>query len=118
MPLYVDLVVFLLAGFTFPLVNVLLSKLVRRDYPDPLKEVSYESGIVPIGDARVRYHIHYYIFALVFLVFDVEGLFLFPWAVVFKQLNPAVAFGEAVVFIAMLVVGLVYAWKKKVLTWI
>lgn len=118
MSFYVDLVVFLAAGLTFPLISVLASKLFRRDYPDPLKEISYESGIIPVGDARVRYHIHYYIFALVFLVFDVESLFLFPWAVVFRDLNPVVGFVEAIVFIALLVVGLVYAWKKKVLTWI
>ncbi|MBX6350439.1 MAG: NADH-quinone oxidoreductase subunit A [Clostridia bacterium] len=118
MSLYVDLAVFLAAGLAFPLAAVLVSKLFRRDYPDPVKEIAYESGVLPIGDARVRYHIHYYIFALIFLVFDVESLFLFPWAVVFRDLAPVLALVEAIVFIALLVVGLVYAWKRRVLTWI
>ncbi|MDI3269875.1 MAG: NADH-quinone oxidoreductase subunit A [Bacillota bacterium] len=106
-----------MVGFLLPIAAVLVSKLFRRDYPDPLKEVSYESGIQPLGEARVKYHIHYYVFALIFLVFDVEALFLFPWAVAFRHIVPWVALVEALVFIAILVVGLIYAWKKKVLTW-
>ncbi|MBT9258771.1 MAG: NADH-quinone oxidoreductase subunit A [Clostridiales bacterium] len=118
MSFYVDLVIFALVGFLLPIAAVLVGKLLRRDYPDPLKEVSYESGIQPFGEARVKYHIHYYVFALIFLVFDVEALFLFPWAIAYRQIVPWVALVEALVFIAILVVGLIYAWKKKVLTWI
>lgn len=118
MEAYVDVVVFLMAGFLFPVINVAVSRLLRRDYPDELKRTTYESGIMPFGDARVRFHIHYYVFALAFVIFDVETVFLYPWAVVFQGLDRVFAFWEMFVFIAMLAVGLVYAWKKRVLTWV
>ncbi|PZN08954.1 MAG: NADH-quinone oxidoreductase subunit A [Bacillota bacterium] len=114
--LWVDILVFLIAGATFPMVNVAVSRLLRRDWRDPAKLTTYETGIRPYGDARVRYSVHYYIFALIFLVFDVEVVFLYPWAVRFSKLG-AFAFVEMFIFITMLVVGLVYAWKKKVLRW-
>lgn len=115
---YLDILVFMIAGAIFPLLNVFLSVPLRRGYPDAAKTSAYESGETPIGDARVRFHISYYVFALVFLVFDVESLFLYPWATVFKSLQPGLALGEMAAFIVMLFVGLVYAWKKKVLTWV
>jgi NADH-quinone oxidoreductase subunit A len=115
---YLDILVFMVAGAVFPLLNVFLSFPLRRSYPDADKQRAYESGEVPLGEARVRFHISYYIFALVFLVFDVESLFLYPWAVVFRTLRPGLALAEMAAFIAMLVVGLAYAWKKKVLTWV
>lgn len=111
------ILVFALAGAAFPLLNIVLASLLHRNYPGPEKQTAYESGEIPVGDARVRFHVHYYIFALVFLVFDVESLFLYPWAVVYQGLTPAMALGEMAVFIAMLLIGLVYAWKKGVLTW-
>jgi NADH-quinone oxidoreductase subunit A len=115
---YVDIVVFMIAGAIFPLVNVFLSVPLHRNYPQPDKQMAYESGEIPFGDARVRFHISYYVFALVFLVFDVESLFLYPWAVVFRRLQPGLVLAEMAAFIVMLAVGLVYAWKKKVLTWV
>lgn len=114
--LWVDILVFLVAGVTFPILTVALSRLLRRDWRDPAKLTTYESGIRPYGDARIRYSIHYYIFALIFLVFDVEVVFLYPWAVQFQELG-AFGFVEMLIFIGMLVVGLIYAWKKKVLRW-
>jgi len=114
---YLDIVVFTVAGAIFPLGTVLAGRLLRRDHPDTEKQRAYESGELPFGDARVRFHISYYIFALIFLVFDIESIFLYPWAVIYLHLNRGLAFGEIVVFVVMLLIGWVYAWKKKVLTW-
>lgn len=115
---YLEILFFFIAGFTFPIVNVLLSRLLRRDRPYPEKGKPYESGMEPYGDARVPFHLAYYAFALLFVVFDVETVFMYPWAAVFRDLGRAFAFWEMFVFLAILVVGLVYAWKKKDLRWI
>ena len=78
---------------------------------------SAELGIETVGNSWVQFHVQYYIFALVFLIFDVETVFLYPWAVAFDQL-PLFAVLEGVLFILILVTGLVYAWRKGVLEWI
>ncbi|HEX6989805.1 MAG TPA: NADH-quinone oxidoreductase subunit A [Bacillota bacterium] len=114
---WVDLLVFLIAGLTFPVVNVALSSLLRRDYPYPEKVMPYESGEDPVGDARVHFRVSYYIFAMLFVAFDVETVFLYPWAVVLHELG-LFALIEIVVFIGLLLVGLFYAYKKKVLRWV
>lgn len=114
---YVNLWVFLIAGIAFPIIGIWFTMLLRPHYPDPEKRTTYESGEVPFGDARVKFHIHYYIFALIFVIFDVEAVFLYPWAVKFTELG-LIGFVEMFVFIMMLVVGLIYAWKKRVLRWI
>ena len=80
------------------------------------KATSYECGMVPIGRTRAQIHVRYYIFAILFLIFDVEAVFLFPWAVNVAKASPMV-FWDMVVFIAILVAGLGYAWKKGVLQW-
>lgn len=80
------------------------------------RKLTYESGMEPIGGAWIQFNIRYYMFALVFVIFDVETVFLYPWAVAFNQLG-LLAFIEALVFIAILVVGLVYAWRKGALEW-
>ena len=80
------------------------------------KNVSYECGMLPIGRARTQVHIRYYLFAILFLIFDVEAVFLFPWALTFVKVGPA-AFYEMVLFILILGGGLAYAWKKGVLQW-
>ncbi len=114
---YLDIVIFTVVGALFPLLTVVGTAILRRRYPDPVKQEAYESGEIPFGDARVRFHISYYIFALAFLVFDVESIFLYPWAVVYLHLSRGLAFGEILVFVAILLAGWLYAWKKKVLTW-
>lgn len=115
---YVAVVIFALAGLSFPVINVLLGKLLRRDYPDPFKVTTYESGELPFGDARVKFQIHYYIFALMFVLFDILTVYLYPWAVVFRSIDRTVAFLEMGAFILVIGIGLLYAYKKKVLTWI
>ncbi|KAJ0803697.1 putative NADH:ubiquinone/plastoquinone oxidoreductase, chain 3 [Helianthus annuus] len=82
----------------------------------PEKLSSYESGIEPIGDAWLQFRIRYYMFALVFVVFDVETVFLYPWAMSFDVLGVSV-FVEALIFVLILIVGLVYAWRKGALEW-
>ncbi len=80
------------------------------------KGVTYECGMLPIGRSRAQVHFRYYLFAILFLIFDIEAVFLFPWAVSFVELGEQ-AFYEMLVFIGILAFGLLYAWKKGVLNW-
>ncbi len=77
---------------------------------------TYESGMVPVGEAWIKYHIQYYLYALVFVIFDVEVVFLYPWAVIFRRIG-GLALAEIVVFIAILGIGLAYAWRRGALKW-
>src|SRR3982751_5194387 len=90
--------------------------LLRPKRPQPQKYLTYESGVDPVGDGWSQSQIRYYIFALLFVMFDVEAVFIFPWAVRLESLG---AFGlvEMLVFIAILTLGLVYAWRQGVLRW-
>jgi len=83
----------------------------------PQKRMTYESGVVPFGQAWAQFNIRYYLFALIFVLFEVEVIYLFPWAVVFRQLGKF-AFIEAVLFIGILGMGLIYAWRKGALEWV
>lgn len=82
----------------------------------PERRTTYESGIEPMGEAWIQFNIRYYMFALVFVIFDVETLFLYPWAVTFQRLGIS-AFLEVLIFIIVLLIGLVYAWRKGALEW-
>ena len=114
---YVGVLLFLVVGALFVSLTLVVSGLVRPSKITREKIMSYECGENPIGTPwGVRFNIRFYVFALVFLIFDVEAVFLFPWAV------SVVAVGETalysmILFIAILGVGLVYAWKKGVLEW-
>ena len=81
-----------------------------------LKSLTYECGMLPIGRSRTQVHFRYYLFAILFLIFDIEAVFLFPWAVTFVDIGES-AFYEMLAFIAILGFGLLYAWKKGVLRW-
>jgi len=107
---------FLVIGIIVPVVPLIFARLVAPRKPNPIKQSTYECGIETVGDSWVQFKAQYYIFALVFLVFDVETVFLFPWALSLKQLPVYVVF-EGVIFIAILVAGLVYAWRKGMLEW-
>jgi NAD(P)H-quinone oxidoreductase subunit 3 len=107
---------FLLICSLVPLLALSASRLVRPSRRGPERRTTYESGMEPVGGAWIQFNIRYYMFALVFVIFDVETVFLYPWAVAFNQLG-LLAFIEALVFIAILVVGLVYAWRKGALEW-
>jgi NADH-quinone oxidoreductase subunit A len=107
---------FILIVAIFPGVPILLAGLIGPKKSSPQKEETYECGMETVGDTWVQFRVQYYIFALTFLVFDVELVFLFPWAVAFKQLT---LFGvlSGVVFILILLVELLAAWRKGVLEW-
>ena len=94
-----------------------LSSLLRPKKPTPEKVIPYESGVDPVGDGWSQSQVRYYIFALLFVVFDVEAVFMFPWA---TQLERYAGFGlvEMGVFVFVLLLGLVYAWRKGVLRWV
>ncbi len=96
---------------------LLLAKLVRPNNPGKEKLMPYECGIDPVGTSRGRYTVRYYIVAILFVVFDVETIFLFPWAVKFKALG---GFGlvEMLIFLGILVVGYIWIWKKGALEWV
>jgi NADH-quinone oxidoreductase subunit A len=108
--------IFLIIGMIVPIVPLVFSRLVAPRKPNPIKQSTYECGIETVGDSWVQFKAQYYIYALIFLVFDVETVFLFPWALSIKQL-PLFVVLEGVLFIAILVVGLVFAWRKGMLEW-
>jgi len=112
--LYIGL--FLVIGIIVPVAPLLISWLVAPKKPNPIKQSTYECGIETVGDSWVQFKAQYYIFALVFLVFDVETVFLFPWALAINKL-PLYAVTEGILFILILVAGLVYAWRRGMLEW-
>ncbi|TKC16937.1 NADH-quinone oxidoreductase subunit A [Robertmurraya kyonggiensis] len=114
---YLIVVVFLCLGVILPVVALFLAKLLRPHVPSEAKYTTYESGNDPFNDSLVQFNVRYYIFALLFVIFDVETVFLYPWAVAYEKLG-IFALIEMLIFVFMLLIGLVYAWKKKVLKWI
>jgi NADH-quinone oxidoreductase subunit A len=108
--------VFLLIAPLIPAAAILIPRLIAPRKPNKIKQDTYECGIETVGETYVQFRVQYYIFALVFLIFDVELVFLYPWAVAFDVL-PMFAVLEGVLFIAILVAGLVYAWRRGVLEW-
>jgi NADH-quinone oxidoreductase subunit A len=109
---------FLLVGFALLVVALTLSRLIQaKGVPGVDKHIPYECGEVPEGSAWIRFNIRFYVFALIFIIFDVEIVFLLPWAVVFKKLG-TFAFVEGLIFIGILIVGLAYVWKKGDLEWV
>jgi NADH-quinone oxidoreductase subunit A len=113
---YLYVFAFFVVGALFVTILLTLARLVAPQKPTKEKMRTYESGEEPIGQAWGRYPTHFYVFALLFVVFDVEVIFLFPWAVLFRTLGVA-GLVEMAVFIAILMVGLYYAWKKDALNW-
>ena len=107
---------FLLIAATVPVLALVTNKIVSPRSRLGERELTYESGMEPIGGAWIQFNIRYYMFALVFVIFDVETVFLYPWAVSFHRLG-LLAFIEAMIFIAILVVALAYAWRKGALEW-
>jgi NADH-quinone oxidoreductase subunit A len=110
--------IFLVVGFIFLAIALLLSRLIQsKGKPGIDKYIPYECGEVPEGSAWIRFNIRFYVFALIFIIFDVEIVFLLPWAVVFKKLG-LFAFIEGLIFIGILIVGLAYVWRKGDLEWV
>nr|YP_010132502.1 NADH-plastoquinone oxidoreductase subunit 3 [Geranium sibiricum]YP_010382198.1 NADH-plastoquinone oxidoreductase subunit 3 [Geranium thunbergii]QQD90193.1 NADH-plastoquinone oxidoreductase subunit 3 [Geranium sibiricum]UED15704.1 NADH-plastoquinone oxidoreductase subunit 3 [Geranium thunbergii] len=109
--------VFLLISSLIPILAFLISGVLAPISEGPEKLSSYESGIEPMGEAWLQFRIRYYMFALVFVVFDVETVFLYPWAMSFDVLGVSV-FIEAFIFVLILIIGSVYAWRKGALEWV
>lgn len=107
---------FLIISSFIPILAFFISGVLAPIRKGPEKLSSYESGIEPIGEAWVQFRIRYYMFALVFVVFDVETVFLYPWAMSFDLLGVSV-FLEAFIFVLILIVGSLYAWRKGALEW-
>ncbi|MFN2389639.1 MAG: NADH-quinone oxidoreductase subunit A [Actinomycetota bacterium] len=114
---YITIGIFAIAGAGIVFGTIGVSRLVRPNVPYPAKFTTYESGIDPIGQGWSQANVRYYVFALLFVIFDVEAVFLFPWAIVFERLGTQ-AFVEMVIFIGILALALLYAIKKKVLAWL
>lgn len=113
---YIPIIIMFLVAVLVPVALLGLSRLLQRRVFDRAKLSPYECGIDPVGDARERFSVRFYMVAMLFLIFDVETIFLFPWAVIYDQLA---VFGliEMLVFIGILVVGYYYAWRKGAFTW-
>jgi NADH-quinone oxidoreductase subunit A len=114
------LTVALMGGLALALIGILLGvvgRILRPDRPQEQKYLTYESGVDPVGSGWTQSQVRYYIFAVLFVMFDVEAVFIFPWAV---RLEAFGTFGlvEMAVFIIILALGLAYAWRKKVLRWV
>ena len=92
------------------------SAILGRRVKDSVKSTPYESGMKPVGNARERFSVKFYLVAMVFIVFDIEAIFLYPWAIVFRQLK-LFAFFEMLVFVLLVLCGFYYIWKKGVLNW-
>ncbi|NCO82731.1 MAG: NADH-quinone oxidoreductase subunit A [Nitrospirae bacterium CG_4_10_14_3_um_filter_44_29] len=113
---YLPVLIFLMAATAFGMGALLIGELLRLKRPYPEKLMPYESGNLPVGEPRHRFSVKFYITAMLFVVFDVEAVFLYPWAVVFDRLG-LYAFIEMIIFIAILLIGYVYAWRKEAFKW-
>ena len=103
-------------GFGFAAGNVLLSQFLGPRKPTPEKSAPYECGMPPVGDARERQSVKFYLVAMIFLLFDIEVAFLYPWAIEFRSLG-MLGFVEMAAFVSILALGLVYVWRKGALEW-
>ncbi|GAB4566285.1 MAG: NADH-quinone oxidoreductase subunit A [Anaerolineae bacterium] len=113
---YVAIAILSIVAFGFAVVGLVAAWLVRPKKPNRIKNDTYECGVETVGDTWVQFKAQYYLFALIFVVFDVEAVFLFPWAVAYQRLG-LYALVEAALFIVILLGGLIYAWAKGALEW-
>ena len=113
---YLPVLVILLVSVFIGLAIIILSTLLSRMNPTPVKLMPYECGLDPIGGARRRFSVRFFIMGMLFIIFDIELIFLFPWAKIFDKLR-FFGFVEMLVFVLVLLIGLVYVWKKGALEW-
>ena len=113
---YIAVLIAAIVGFTIVGMALMVNRILAPRQASRIKALTYECGMLPIGRSRTQVHFRYYLFAILFLIFDIEVVFLFPWAVSFLDIGE-VAFYEMLVFILILGFGLLYAWKKGVLRW-
>jgi NADH-quinone oxidoreductase subunit A len=93
-----------------------VSAILGKRAKSPQKDMPYESGMIPVGSARERFSVKFYLVGMVFILFDIEAIFLYPWAVVYRQLK-LFGFFEMVIFIALVLIGFFYVWRKGALNW-
>jgi NADH-quinone oxidoreductase subunit A len=113
---YLPILVILLVSVLLGLAIIGLSTILARRNPTPIKLMPYECGMDPIGSARHRFSIRFFVMGMLFIVFDIELIFLFPWATIYDKLM-VFGFAEMFIFVLVLLVGLVYVWKKGALEW-
>jgi NADH-quinone oxidoreductase subunit A len=113
---YLPVLIFLMVATAFGIGALLIGEVFRLKRPYSDKLMPYESGNPPVGEPRYRFSVKFYIIAMLFVVFDVEAIFLYPWAVVFDKIG-LYAFIEMIIFICILLVGYIYAWKKGAFNW-
>lgn len=121
---HLPLLIALVASVALGAVILVLSALLGPKRPSAVKEQVFECGNPPSGDARGRFNSKFHLVAVLFLIFDIEGIFIYPWAIVFSDslrgtasLSPALLLGEMLVFVGIIVTALVYAWRKGALDW-
>ena len=119
---YFSVLVFILIGLAFGVAPMFVGWLVALKRPSPGKLAPYECGFEPFEDARIKFDVRYYLIAIIFILFDLEIAFLFPWATIFKEIvaDPVIrtfGFVEMLVFLGILLIGYVYAWAKGALDW-
>jgi NADH-quinone oxidoreductase subunit A len=119
---YFPVLLFILVGLAFGVAPIVLGRYVAPFRPDSEKVAPYECGFLPFEDARMKFDVRYYLIAIIFILFDLEIAFLFPWATIFKEIvnTPEIkmfGFIEMFVFIGILLVGYIYAWVKGALDW-
>ena len=115
---YLPILIFAVVAVALSAIAVLMPALFGPRRPTDVKLAPYESGKLPVGPARRRFAVQYYLYAVLFILFDIEVIFLFPWATVFRDLRPKLTgLLEAAVFVSLLLLGLIYVWKKGGLEW-
>ena len=113
---YFPILLFICVALAFGGITLLLSYLVQPKYPEPEKLTTYECGSEPFSDARMPFPVRYYIFAMLFVIFDIEVIFLYPWAVVFTKVG-LIGLLEMLIFIVLFLIAYIYAWRKGALEW-
>lgn len=113
---FFPVLLFIGVGLSLGMLTLLVSYFVQPRYPEPEKLSTYECGAEPFSDARMPFPVRYYIFAMLFVIFDIEVIFLYPWAVVFTKIG-VIGLVEMLIFIGLFVVAYVYAWRKGALEW-
>lgn len=118
LPILIYIAVVMALGVGMLIASHLLGYLAGRHYPTSEKESTYECGMLPIKDARQRFDVRFYIVAMLFILFDIEVVFMYPWAVLYNKFNPVLfGFVEMIVFIVILLIGYAYIWRKGALNW-
>ena len=118
LPILIYIAVVVALGIAMLIGSVILGRVLRQRYPTSEKESTYECGMIPIRDARHRFDIRFYLVAMLFILFDIEVVFLYPWAVLYNKFNPIIfGFMEMMIFIVILLIGYAYIWRKGALDW-